>query len=229
MVMYLKPVVQPVKFLELHESQRKTLVQEGSAIVLRCELSRDPTAHVDWFKDGKKLHPDSNTDTQWDGLVRTLTIHSSGRQHGGVYQCSTADDTVQFEVDVKGDFLFIFNGIKVGQPLMNFSSLKPLSFPPLGRSPHILPMALSEKYKMVSVGCPIVLQCEVSDPGAQVSWAKDEVELFCKTGLDMKRDGHLRKLMVHSAKLSDTGVYSCSLADDAVTFNVDVQGEVFVS
>ncbi len=98
----------------------------------------------------------------------------------------------------------------------------------LGRSPQIMPMPLSEKYKMIAIGCPIILQCEVSDPVAQVSWFKDEVELFCKTGLDMKRDGSLRKLMIHSAKVSDSGLYSCRLADDVVTFHVDVEGDFLV-
>lgn len=98
----------------------------------------------------------------------------------------------------------------------------------LGRSPQIMPIPLSEKYKMIAIGCPIILQCEVSDPAAQVSWFKDEVELFCKTGLDMKRDGSFRKLMIHSAKVSDSGLYSCGLADDVVTFHVDVEGDFLV-
>lgn len=98
----------------------------------------------------------------------------------------------------------------------------------LGRSPQIMPIPLSEKYKMIASGCPIILQCEVSDPVAQVSWFKDKVELYCKTGLDMKRDGSLRKLMIQSAKVSDSGLYSCSLTDDVVTFHVDVEGDFLV-
>lgn len=109
------------------------------------------------------------------------------------------------------------------------SDLIPQSYPCysplLDRSPRIMATQLSEKCKTIRIGCPIVLQCEVSDSAAQVSWFKDEMELFCKTGLDMKRDGNLRKLMIHSAKLSDSGLYSCSLGDDAVTFHVDVEGD----
>lgn len=78
---------------------------------------------------------------------------------------------------------------------------------------------------MIAIGGPIILQCEVSDPAAQVTWFKNDVELFCKTGLDMKRDGSLRKLIIHSARVSDTGLYSCSLIDDVVTFHVDIEGE----
>lgn len=106
------------------------------------------------------------------------------------------------------------------------SSTKTLLFCFLGRSPQIMPIPPSEKYRMIVIGCPIILQCEVSDPTAQVSWFKDRgVELYCKTGLDMKRDGSMRKLIIQSAKLSDSGIYSCSLTDDVVTFHVDVKGD----
>ncbi|XP_060909825.1 obscurin isoform X5 [Labrus mixtus] len=183
----------PVKFSELQESHRNKSVEEGCPIVLSCELSHDPSAHVQWYKDGMKLLPQNDMETQSGGLTRTLLINSAEHMHGGTYECSTSDDTITFKVDVKG------------------------------RSPKIMPVSMSEKNKLITVGCPIILQCEVSDPASQVSWFKDEVELFCKTGLDMKRGGSVRKLMIHSAKVSDAGFYSCSLADDVVTFHVDVE------
>ncbi|XP_063743426.1 obscurin-like protein 1 isoform X2 [Eleginops maclovinus] len=183
----------PLKFSELQEMDKSKYVQEGSPIVLSCELSHDPSAHVDWYKDGTKLLPQNNMELQSDGVKRTLLISSAEHIHCGTYECSTSDDTITFKVDVEG------------------------------RSPKIMPIPLSEKYKIIKMGGQIVLQCEVSDPVAQVSWFKDEVEIFCKTGLDMKRDGSLRKLMIHSAKVSDSGLYSCSFADDVVTFQVDIE------
>lgn len=80
-------------------------VQEGSPIVLRCELSHDPSSHVDWHKDGIKLLPQNNLETQSEGLTRTLHIDSAEKIHCGTYKCSTSDDTITFEVDVKGDLL----------------------------------------------------------------------------------------------------------------------------
>ncbi|XP_025999645.1 obscurin-like protein 1 isoform X13 [Astatotilapia calliptera] len=183
----------PVKFSELQENDRNKSVEEGAPIVLRCELSHDPSAHVDWYKDGVKVLPQNNVEVQSDGLTRILFIPSAGSAHAGTYECSTKDDTVTFKVDVKG------------------------------RSSRIMPLPLSEKYKLIAAGCPIILQCEVSDPVAQVSWFKDDLELFCKTGLDMKRDGNFRKLMIPSAKVSDSGLYSCKFADDIATFHVDVE------
>ncbi|KAM7380834.1 hypothetical protein PAMP_004106 [Pampus punctatissimus] len=153
----------------------------------------DPAGQVSWYKDGTKLLPLNGVDIQSEGSVRSLVVPSAERVHSGIYRCESKDDDIQFAVEVKG------------------------------RSPQIMPIPLSEMYKMVAIGSPIILQCEVSDPVAQVSWFKDEVELFCKTGLDMKRDGCLRKLMIQSAKVSDSGLYSCNLADDVVTFHVDIQ------
>ncbi|XP_067371935.1 obscurin isoform X3 [Channa argus] len=183
----------PAKFTELQETDKNRTVEEGSPIVLRCELSHDSSAHVNWYKDGMKLLPQGNVEIQSDDLTRTLFIQSAESKHSGIYECSTPDDTITFKVDVKGS------------------------------SPKILPIPLSEKYKMIAIGSPIILQCEVSDPLAQVSWFKDMVELFCKTGLDMRRDGSFRKLMINSAKASDSGLYSCRLADEVVTFHVDVE------
>ncbi|XP_027878728.1 obscurin-like protein 1 isoform X9 [Xiphophorus couchianus] len=183
----------PVKFSKLQEKDRNRSIEEGKPLALSCELSHDPLAHVDWYKDGMKLGSWDKVEIKSDGLTRTLIIPSAESIHAGIYECSTSEDSIIFKVDVKG------------------------------QSPRIMATPFSEKYKLIRIGSPIFLQCEVSDPAAQVSWFKDEVELFSKTGLDMKRDGTLRKLIIHSAKVSDSGLYSCSLADEAVTFHVDIE------
>ncbi|XP_047227176.1 obscurin-like isoform X6 [Girardinichthys multiradiatus] len=183
----------PVKFSKLQEKDRNRSIEEGNPLVLNCELSHDPSTHVDWYKDGIQLGSWDNVEMKSDGLTRTLLIPSAESIHAGIYKCSTSDDSITFKVDIKG------------------------------QSPRIMATPLSEKYKIIRIGSPIILQCEVSDPAAQVFWFKNEVELFSKTGLDMKRNGTLRKLIIHSAKVSDSGLYSCSLTDEAVTFQVDIE------
>ncbi|XP_017158786.1 obscurin-like protein 1 isoform X9 [Poecilia reticulata] len=183
----------PVKFSKLQEKDSNRSIEEGKPLALSCELSHDPSAHVDWYKDGMKLGSWDKVEIKSDGLTRTLIIPPAESVHAGIYECSTSEDSVTFKVDVKG------------------------------QSPRIMATPFSEKYKLIRLGSPVFLQCEVSDPAAQVSWFKDEVELFSKTGLDMKRDGALRKLIIHSAKASDSGLYSCRLADEAVTFHVDIE------
>lgn len=99
----LKPIALPVKFSELQETDRNISIQEDCPIVLSCELSHDSSAHVDWYKDGMKLVQQNNVEIQSDGLTRTLFIHSAESIHSGSYECSTADDTITFKVDVQGD------------------------------------------------------------------------------------------------------------------------------
>lgn len=92
-----------MNFSDLQETDWNKSVQEGSPIIFNCELSHDPSAHVDWYKDGMKLPPQNNMEIQSDGLTRTLLINSAENIHGGTYECSTSDDTITFKVDIKGD------------------------------------------------------------------------------------------------------------------------------
>lgn len=92
-----------MKFLELQETERNQIIQEGSPIILSCELSHDPSARVDWHKDGVKLLPQNDVKIQSGGLTRTLLIQSAESKHSGTYECSTSDDTLTFKVNVKGD------------------------------------------------------------------------------------------------------------------------------
>ncbi|KAK6292738.1 hypothetical protein J4Q44_G00373230 [Coregonus suidteri] len=182
----------PVRFSALPEAERNKFIEDGFPIILQCELS-DPTAQVYWYKDGTKLLSQSGIEIQSDGIKRTLLIQSAEISHGGTYECSTADDTITFKVEIKDP------------------------------SQKIMPLSPMERNKSVEIGTPIVLQCELSDPLAQVCWSKDEMKLFPKTGLDIQSEANVKRLVIHSAELSDSGLYCCSLADDAMTFKVDVQ------
>lgn len=83
-----------------------------------------------------------------------------------------------------------------------------------------------ERCTSVNVGCPIVLHCEVSDPTAQVSWYKNVTELLSKPGQDIQSEGTTRQLIIQSAELSHTGLYSCETMADAVQFIVNVKGDL---
>lgn len=74
-----------------------------------------------------------------------------------------------------------------------------------------------------------MLKCWISDHKATVSWYKDGEQLSGEHGVTMETEGTERKLIVASASLSDSGQYSCAVADDAVSFKVDVQGDSFTT
>lgn len=91
--------------------------------------------------------------------------------------------------------------------------------------PVTITLCESEKNKSVEVGEPIVLQCEVSDPNAEVTWYKDEIELHEADKQEMLAEGSTRQLTFQSAQLSHTGIYSCKTTDDAVQFHLEVKGD----
>lgn len=87
--------------------------------------------------------------------------------------------------------------------------------------------ALSEadQNKMVMAGCPIALQCELSDSTGQVSWYKDGTKLLPQNGVDLQAEGNLRSLVVPSAERAHTGIYRCESKDDDIQFAVEVKGD----
>lgn len=90
---------------------------------------------------------------------------------------------------------------------------------------RITTLCVAESNKSVEVGEPLALQCEISDPNAQVTWFKDGEKLNQAAGQDVLAEGSLRTLAFQSAAMSHAGIYSCTTTDDAVQFHVDVKGD----
>ncbi|XP_051260028.1 obscurin-like protein 1 isoform X6 [Dicentrarchus labrax] len=153
----------------------------------------DPSAQVYWYKDGSKLHPQTGVDILTDGLARKLIVHSAEFFHSGLYCCKTKGDTITFSVDIKA-------------PPVKFSAI-----------PETM------RTKSIEAGCPIVLQCVVSDPEAHVCWFKDEMQLISNSGLEIHSEGNTRTLVVQSADLSHSGVYRCTTQDDTMEFQVEIK------
>ncbi|XP_057192712.1 obscurin isoform X4 [Triplophysa rosa] len=153
----------------------------------------DPLAQVSWYKDGAKLLPQNGLDIKSKGTKRELTVQSAEFYHSGVYSCKTRGDAVHFNVEVKA---------------------RPVRFSAV---PDV------KRRKCVEAGCPIVLQCEVTDSTAQVHWYKDEDQLLVEPEVDFRSDGGMRSFSIHSAQLSHAGVYTCRTKDDVIEFHVDVK------
>ena len=97
-----------MRFSEIPEVAKSKSVEAGCPIVLQCEVS-EPTGQVSWYKDEIQLHPQSGVEIQSEDKMRTLTIQSAELVHTGTYRCETADDTISFKVDVKGEFELFFS------------------------------------------------------------------------------------------------------------------------
>lgn len=81
--------------------------------------------------------------------------------------------------------------------------------------------------QVVEAGCPIELQCEVSEPSAQVYWHKDGEVLLPQREYEFQTQERLRALLIKAAQAKHSGLYSCAAAEDNIDFKVDVAGDIF--
>ncbi|XP_014915323.1 obscurin isoform X6 [Poecilia latipinna] len=183
----------PVKFSKLQEKDRNRSIEEGKPLALSCELSHDPSAHVDWYKDGMKLGYWDKVEIKSDGLTRTLIIPSAESIHAGIYECSTSEDSVTFKVDVKA-------------PPATFTDIP---------EKDLFRTAVEQEQ--------LILSCEVSRTDGVVQWYKDGTEIQPSNNVSMEAEGAKRNLIINSAKLSDTGAYTCRTGDNILIFKVNIR------
>uniref|UniRef100_A0A8C2KXV9 Obscurin-like protein 1 n=1 Tax=Cyprinus carpio TaxID=7962 RepID=A0A8C2KXV9_CYPCA len=152
-------------------------------VILQCEIS-DPTALVQWYKDGLQLLPQSGVYIQSQHTMRTLVIQSANLSHSGFYSCNTADDISEFFVEVKGDIQYPKNIVEQDN---------------------------------------LLLCCQVSRSDATAQWYKDGVELKPSGNVLIEAENTIRRVIVLSSQLSDSGTYTCRAGDSALTFKVNVR------
>lgn len=77
------------------------VVQTSESIVLSTELTSEGGS-VRWFRDSMELKESSKYEMKKEGLSRTLIVKSAEMKDSGTYSCQTADDKLEFKVQVKG-------------------------------------------------------------------------------------------------------------------------------
>ncbi|XP_035861181.1 obscurin isoform X9 [Sander lucioperca] len=80
------------------------IVQASEKVVLTTELTTE-SGSVKWFRDGVELKEGSKYEMKKDGLSRTLIVKSTDSKDSGTYSCQTADDKLEFKVQVKDSAL----------------------------------------------------------------------------------------------------------------------------
>lgn len=77
------------------------IVKAGENIVLTTELTTD-SGSVKWFRDSVELKEGSKCEMKTQGRSRMLIVKSAEAKDSGLYSCQTADDKLEFKVQVKG-------------------------------------------------------------------------------------------------------------------------------
>ncbi|KAK5860093.1 hypothetical protein PBY51_021594 [Eleginops maclovinus] len=80
------------------------IVQASEKVVLTTELTTE-SGGVKWYRDGVELKESSKYEMKKEGLSRTLIVKSSESKDSGTYSCQTADDKLEFKVQVKDSAL----------------------------------------------------------------------------------------------------------------------------
>eukprot|EP00066_Takifugu_rubripes_P003816 XP_003966706.1 PREDICTED: obscurin-like protein 1 [Takifugu rubripes] len=152
-------------------------------------------------------------------MAGTWFLNSAQLQHGGrlsIQHCQTKHSLVIHQTCIsedKAEITFIANGVRDSALLQVTPSVIKFS-----------PLSDADSNKRVETGDTIVLYCEVSHPFAQVSWFKDGKEILKTDGMIIQSEGNMRRIVIHSADESHSGVYTCETSGDVIKFNVEVAG-----
>ncbi|XP_030613192.1 obscurin-like protein 1 [Archocentrus centrarchus] len=153
----------------------------------------DPAALVHWYKNGVELKSMEGLHIQSEGTMRRIVIQSAELSHSGVYCCDAIDDVIRFNVEVEAP---------------------PVTFADVPEKDHFQSAVEHEQ---------LVLSCEVSRADGVVKWYKDGTEIQPGNNVSIQAEDTKRKLTIHSARLSDTGTYTCRAGDNVVIFKVNIR------
>ncbi|KAL0966229.1 hypothetical protein UPYG_G00292620 [Umbra pygmaea] len=73
-------------------------------------------------------------------------------------------------------------------------------------------------------GETVTLSCTVSDPTATVVWSRNDVAIRAGLKYDLRKNGTLQQLRIHSLEEDDSGTYCCDTGDERCTVTLTVEG-----
>ncbi|KAG1944398.1 obscurin-like protein [Pimephales promelas] len=88
------------KFQKTSVTKETVMVESTEKVVLKTEVMSE-SCSVKWFRDGVELKDGSKYEMKQEGRSRVLIVKSSESKDNGIYSCQTADDKVEFKVQVK--------------------------------------------------------------------------------------------------------------------------------
>ncbi|KAK2904772.1 hypothetical protein Q8A67_006571 [Cirrhinus molitorella] len=153
----------------------------------------DPEAPVRWYKNGVELQSMEGLHIQSEGTMRRIVIQSADFSHSGVYSCDAIDDVIRFNVEVEA-------------PPVTFAYIPE-----------------DDLHRNIVEQDNLLLCCQVSRSDAIAQWYKDGVELKPTDNVLIEAENTIRRLVVLSAQLSDSGTYTCRAGDSALIFKVNVR------
>ncbi|KAI7792382.1 putative obscurin-like [Triplophysa rosa] len=88
------------RFQKTSVTKETLVVETTEKVVLKTEVTSE-SCNVKWFRDGVELKEGSKYEMKQEGRSRILFVKSSESKDSGIYSCQTADDKLEFKVQVK--------------------------------------------------------------------------------------------------------------------------------
>lgn len=192
-------------------------VQESENIILSTMVTTEH-ANVSWFRDGVQLKEGNKYEMKREGLSHVLVIKSSDAKDGGTYACQTAEDKMEFQVQIKGKNLWqIFFIYSIQFIAINFKM-----YPPTPESP--LKFVVGLEPVSVVLGSTMTLSCQLNRAAGDVLWRHNSKEIKPGGRYVVCTDGAQRLLTVSTVAQEDEGEYSCECKDDKTTAKISTKG-----
>ncbi|KAK1801420.1 hypothetical protein P4O66_022686, partial [Electrophorus voltai] len=77
--------------------------------------------------------------------------------------------------------------------------------------------------QVAAEGSHVTLRCELSKPGASVSWWKGQDLLTLGEKYHMKTEGRISEMIIRNVETEDSGLYSCTVGHQKTTSEIRVQ------
>lgn len=168
---------------------------EKGTVTLTAKVLGNPVPEVMWLHNNKPLEPSDKVKLTYDGENIQLTITGVNSEvDSGDYKCVAMNPIGKAS-----------HGAKVNVDVETVTFVKKLG-------------------KLYSVGetCAITLQCETSHT-VSTRWFHDDKELSGMDHRELVEDGHIHKLVIKKAMISDIGSYRCIVRGQKTQTVLDVK------
>ncbi|KAM3720689.1 Netrin receptor [Dirofilaria immitis] len=183
-------------------------VHAGQSVAFACKLDSQPSAHIEWFFNGKRINDRDDSSITIFPVTSTLEISSVLPRHEGAYRCvATNEGKTRASRDAQ---LMIKPENSVGN---EFSE------------PYFV---LEPRGDVINEGESVILECLVNGwPRPDVRWLKG-AETISINGDRMRQLGS-SSFMILKAKAQDTGVYTCRASNSQESLDASATVQVKVA
>ncbi|EJD75220.1 immunoglobulin I-set domain-containing protein [Loa loa] len=183
-------------------------VHTGQNVAFACMLDSQPSAHIEWFFNGKRISDRDDSSITIFPITSTLEISSVLPKHEGAYRCvATNEGKTRSSRDAQLT-------IKPENSVDNEFS-----------EPYFI---LEPRGDVVKEGESVVLECLVNGwPRPDVRWLKG-AETISITGDGMRQLGS-SSFIILKAKAQDAGVYTCRASNSQESLDASATIQVKVA